>query len=29
MDAQTAPDAADSAEEESFRWLDDLQAQGR
>ena len=28
MDAQTEPDPADPPEEESFPWLDDLQARG-
>src|ERR671912_2087351 len=28
MDAQTEPDPADASDEESFPWLDDLQARG-
>jgi hypothetical protein len=28
MDAQTEPDPADTADEESFPWLDDLRARG-
>ena len=28
MDGQTEPDPADAAEEESFPWLDDVQARG-
>ena len=28
MDAQTEPDSGDTREEESFPWLDDLQARG-
>ena len=29
MDGQTEPDPTDTPDEESFPWLDDLQAQGR
>jgi hypothetical protein len=29
MDAQTEPDPTDTPDEESFPWLDDLQARGQ